>query len=132
MAGYSGTPLLKKLGIKEGFRIRTVAAPDTYYGMLGDLPIGVNTEAGGDCDFIHAFYKRNAAFSADLPSLIRSIKRDGMIWISWPKKASKVETDLSGDIVRATILKTELVDIKVCAVDDVWSGLKCVIRKELR
>ncbi|MBL4788023.1 MAG: DUF3052 domain-containing protein [Kordiimonadaceae bacterium] len=132
MAGYSSTPLLKKLGIKAGFRMKTVAAPDTYFGMLGDLPIGVETKADDDYDFVHAFYGDYADFAADLPGLIMSVKRDGMIWISWPKKASKVKTDLSGDIVRATILKTELVDIKVCAVDDVWSGLKCVIRKELR
>lgn len=100
--------------------------------LLGELPPGVGLHAAEDCYFIHAFYERRAPFAADLPKLINAIKRDGMIWISWPKKASKVPTDLSGDIVRATILQTELVDIKVCAVDDIWSGLKCVIRKEHR
>ncbi|MFC4349211.1 DUF3052 family protein [Kordiimonas lipolytica] len=130
-AGYSGTPLIKKLGIKEGFRVRLEHAPVHYDTLLGPLPVGVE-DSQDDCDFIHAFYKERALFAAELPSLMAAIKRDGMIWISWPKKASKVPTDMTEDVVRDVALPMGLVDVKVCAVDEVWSGLKLVIRKELR
>ena len=131
MAGYSGTPLIKKLGIKEGFRLWFHHAPTHYEALLGPLPLGVGA-AQTDCDFIHAFYTERSSFSADVVQLMAAIKRDGMIWISWPKKASKVPSDMSEDVVRAVALPLGLVDIKVCAVDEVWSGLKLVIRKELR
>jgi len=131
MAGYSGTPLVKKLGIKDGFTVQFKHAPAHLGDLIGPLPTGV-TESRCGCDFIHAFYIERALFEAEITSLMNDIKRDGMIWISWPKKASKVPTDMTEDVVRAVALPLGLVDVKVCAVDDVWSGLKLVIRKELR
>lgn len=131
MAGYSGTPLIKKLGIKDGHRIQTVHAPAHYSNLLGELPVGV-VEVTTNSDFIHAFYIERTDFERDLENLMAAIKRDGMIWISWPKKASKVPTSMTEDVVREVALPIGLVDIKVCAVDEVWSGLKLVIRKELR
>lgn len=131
MAGYSGTPLIKKLGIKDGFRIQTRNEPAHYGELLGPLPVGVtNAETG--CDFIHAFYIERSDFASEIQSLMNAIKRDGMIWISWPKRASKVPTSMTEDVVREVALPLGLVDVKVCAVDEVWSGLKLVIRKELR
>ncbi|WP_417465961.1 DUF3052 domain-containing protein [Kordiimonas sp.] len=131
MAGYSGTPLIKKLGIKDGFRIQTRNAPAHYGELLGPLPVGV-TNAETACDFIHAFYIERSDFASEIQGLIDTIKRDGMIWISWPKRASKVPTSMTEDVVREVALPLGLVDVKVCAVDEVWSGLKLVIRKELR
>lgn len=131
MAGYSGTPLIKKLGIKPGFRIQTRHAPSHYLSLLGELPPDV-VEGVKSCDFIHAFFVERADFEEELETLITMIKPDGMIWISWPKKASKVSTSMTEDVVREVALPIGLVDIKVCAVDAVWSGLKLVIRKELR
>ena len=130
-AGYSGTPLIKKLGIREGFRLRFVHTPDHYEDLLGPLPPGAEG-ASSDCDFIHAFYTERDLFAAELESLRDQIRRNGMIWISWPKKASKVPTSMTADVVREVALPMGLVDVKVCAVDEVWSGLKLVIRKELR
>ncbi|WP_286829496.1 MULTISPECIES: DUF3052 domain-containing protein [Kordiimonas] len=131
MTGYSGTPLIKKLGIKDGFTVRFEHAPDYFGKLIGPLPTGI-TEAPVNCDFIHAFYKDRALFESELGAFMDAIKRDGMIWISWPKKASKVATDMTEDVVREVALPLGLVDVKVCAVDEVWSGLKLVIRKELR
>ena len=131
MAGYSDTPLIKKLGIKDGFLMHTVNAPSHYGDLLGDLPVGVE-EAESDCNFIHAFYVERADLEAQLPALMHKIKRDGMIWVSWPKKASKVPTTITEDTIREVALPMGLVDVKVAAVDEVWSGLKLMIRKELR
>ncbi|WP_262692600.1 DUF3052 domain-containing protein [Kordiimonas aestuarii] len=131
MAGYSGTPLIKKLGIKDGFRLRLAHTPPHYANLLGGLPVGIE-EAQTDCHFVHAFYKEHDLFEAEIGDLISTIRRDGMIWISWPKKAAKVATDMSEDVVREVALPLGLVDVKVCAVDEVWSALKLVIRKELR
>ena len=131
MAGYSGTPLVKKLGIKDGFTVRFVHAPEHLQDLIGPLPTGV-TESQVGCDFIHAFYTERSTFEADVSGFLDAINRDGMIWISWPKKASRVPTDMTEDVVRTVALPLGLVDVKVCAVDDVWSGLKLVIRKELR
>lgn len=131
MEGYSETPLVKKLGIKDGFVVRFEHAPDHLDTLIGPLPTGV-TEGHHRCDFIHAFYTDKALFEADISTFLINIKRDGMIWISWPKKASKVPTDMTEDVVRAVALPLGLVDVKVCAVDDTWSGLKLMIRKELR
>lgn len=131
MAGYSGTPLIKKLGIKDGAQVRFDHAPKHLPDLLGALPTGV-TETSIDCDFIHAFYVERTLFEAEIGALLAAIKRDGMIWISWPKKASKVPTDMSENTVREVALPLGLVDVKVCAVDETWSGLKLVIRKELR
>lgn len=132
MAGYSGTPLIKKLGIKDGMLVSFRHAPDHYRALLDGLPIGVDATATSGINFIHAFYYEKAEFERELPRLMNQIARDGMIWISWPKKASKVPTTMSEDIIREVALPLGLVDVKVCAVDEVWSGLKLVIRKELR
>jgi hypothetical protein len=127
MAGYSGTPLLKKLGIKEGFRCFYLQAPDNYLGALGKLPPGVKVEGklAGEFDFIHAFFEAQKAFHADLPRLQKRLKKTGMLWISWRK--GKV-SDLTDNVVRTTGLTAGLVDVKVCAVDDAWSALKFVYR----
>lgn len=131
MAGYSGTPLIKKLGIKEDMKLRFLHAPDHYEKLLGPLPIGTML-ASKQVDFTHAFYFERADFEKELAGLMDNMDRNGMIWISWPKKASKVPTTMNENVVREVALPMGLVDVKVCAVDEVWSGLKLVIRKELR
>lgn len=132
MAGYSGTPLIKKLGIKDGMRVCFLHAPDHYRALLGDMPSSPDDTTPSGADFMHAFYYERADLEQELPRLMGQIARDGMIWISWPKKASKVPTTISEDLIREVALPLGLVDVKVCAVDDVWSGLKLMIRKELR
>ena len=129
MAGYSQTPLLKKLGIKPGFRIFVYGAPAQYFDWLSPLPddIDVSQRISGQFDFIHLFVKDRKSFSAQLVKNKKSLKSDGMIWISWPKKSSGVKTDLDENVIRDFGLKSGLVDIKVCAVDDTWSALKFVI-----
>lgn len=128
--GYSGTPLAKKLGIKEGFHISLVNSPTHYFELFTDLPAHLFFEDSNDVkvDLIHFFTKSREEFTATLPGLKQRIKPNGMIWVSWPKKASKIVTDITEDIIRNFALQTGLVDIKVCAVDDTWSGLKLVIR----
>jgi hypothetical protein len=124
MAGYSGTPLTKKLGIKEGFRSIAVGAPKSYFETVDTKFI----KTGSDLDFIHIFSTEFKTFSKLFLSHKKLLKKDGMMWISWPKKSAKVATDLDENIVRDFGLKNGLVDVKVCAVDDVWSGLKFVYR----
>jgi hypothetical protein len=132
-AGYSGTPLAKKLGIKAGMRVMTIAAPADYLTWLEPLPEAVVFGAGiEDADVIHIFTTERAVLTENLTLFREQMKRDGMIWVSWPKKASKVATDITEDTIREVCLPIGLVDIKVCAVSEVWSGLKLVIRKELR
>jgi len=135
-AGYSGTPLVKKLGFKPGMRVTYIGAPDHYEDLLGHLPsdIDVRARLTGKFDLIHFFTTRLSRLRTELPRLFRSLEPTGILWISWPKGTSKIDTDLNGNIVRSTILKgyEQLVDVKVCAVDDDWSGLKFVIRKEKR
>jgi len=128
-AGYSGTPLAKKLGIKAGFAIRLINAPDYYFDLFTDLPadIIVATSELTRSDFIHFFTKDESEYTRLLPHLKNAIKRDGMIWVSWPKKSSKVVTNVTEDKIRNYAMQTGLVDIKVCAVDEIWSGLKLVI-----
>jgi hypothetical protein len=123
-AGYSGTPLLKKLGIKDGANSAILNAPPGYVKSLG---VRAASELKSDLDFIQFFTKSRAELEKQLPRLRKAIKPDGMIWISWPKKSSRVETDLTEDIIRDTALALKLVDVKVCAVDETWSGLKLVI-----
>ena len=134
MAGYSGTPLPKKLGIKDGFRICVTNAPPDYLTLLAPLPSGVKilVREENDVDIWHFFTKSAGELRKKLPAIMSQIKRDGMIWISWPKKSSKVPTDVTEDVIREVALPLGLVDIKVCAIDEVWSGLKLVIRKENR
>lgn len=127
--GYSGTPLAKKLGIKEGFTIRLANPPDYYFELFTDLPkhITIAKDKKSKKDLIHYFTKQLSALEKDIVSLRNEIQQNGMIWISWPKKASKIVTDITEDDIRALALANGLVDIKVCAIDEIWSGLKLVI-----
>jgi hypothetical protein len=134
MAGYSGKPLAKKLGIKSGSKVMLIDAPQHYLQLFTDMPADVYfvDNVAVPKDVIHFFTKQRAEFLAILPGLMLQIKQDGMIWVSWPKKASKVITDITEDVIRNFALKIGLVDIKVCAVDETWSGLKLVIPVKLR
>jgi hypothetical protein len=129
-AGYFGTPLAKKLGIREGFTIKLVNQPDYYFKLFPDFPTGVKIIADRkvEKDFIHYFTSSAFQLEKDIKLLRQEIVANGMIWISWPKKATKIETDMSEMVVREAALKNGLVDVKVCAVDEIWSGLKLVIR----
>jgi hypothetical protein len=129
MAGYSGTPLLKKLGIKPGFAISVLYPPGAYFEWLSPLPekVVVKEKPTGELDFIHVFVKDKKTFQQLFMKTKKNLKKDGMLWVSWPKKSSKVATDLDENIIRDFGLKEGLVDIKVCAVDEIWSGLKFVI-----
>ena len=135
-SGYSGTPLVKKLGIKAGLQLAFVNAPDGFLAdVLGPLPerVVVGQWAGeGAFDIIHYFCRWQADLERDILALMGSIRRDGTIWISWPKKAAKLPGDINENVLREVILPTGLVDVKVCAVDETWSGLMFVIRVELR
>ena len=130
MAGYSGTPLTKKLGIKEGFRVSLVGAPERFREELSDLPAGVTfvTSVAAQLDVILFFVKSQTELTRNFPRLAAKLKPNGMLWIAWPKKASGVATDLADYNVRQIGLDAGLVDVKVCAVNEVWSGLKFVIR----
>jgi hypothetical protein len=134
MTGYSGTPLAKKLGIKPHCKLFLSHAPKSYLQWVAPLPAGVTLapRLTRDTDIVHVFVTERATLSKALPTLLKTLRHDAMIWVSWPKKASKVPTDITEDVIRALALPLGLVDIKVCAVDDVWSGLKLVIRKENR
>ena len=134
MAGYSGTPLAKKLGIKHDSKIVLVNPPKNYLELLAPVPDGVTLlpRVTNDTDLVHVFSTSKQELRNHLRGSLKKLKPDGMIWISWPKKASKVPTDITEDIIREVALPLGLVDIKVCAVDDTWSGLKLVIRKENR
>ena len=134
MAGYSGTPLTKKLGIKADARVLTKNAPSEYLGWLGPLPAGatVSPRVKGSVDIVHLFITKRSELEGQLGDTIERILPDGSIWVSWPKKAAKVATDVTEDTVREVALPLGLVDVKVCAVSEIWSGLKLVIRKELR
>jgi hypothetical protein len=140
VAGYSGTPLAQKLGLKDGFRALFIDLPVSLADLttarafaessriavdqLGDAQQGYN--------FVHLFTASRGVLEKLAQPLMALIARDGMIWVSWPKRASKVPTDITEDTIRAVALPIGLVDVKVCAVDETWSGLKLVIRKELR
>jgi hypothetical protein len=134
MAGYSGKPLSQKLGIKPGFRIFADSPPKAYGDIVGDLPDGAKilARASAPLDMVHLFVTEATGLAGKLKRLRASIAPDGMIWVSWPKKTSGVVTDLSDVVVRDTTLPLGLVDVKVCAVDATWSGLKFVIPKEQR
>ena len=123
MAGYSGTPLAKKLGIKDDSRVLAIGAPKDY--------AFANTTKG-PADIVHLFVTSLADLDKQLPKARKAMTTDGAIWVSWYKKAAKIPTDVTEDLIRERALKTDLVDIKVCAVDDHWSGLKLVVRKALR
>lgn len=134
-AGYSGTPLAEKLGLKAGMRVGLDEPPPEFVGLtLLPVPDGItmHTQLRGNMDLVIGFYDRRADFEKRLPVLRRRIPDDGAIWVAWPKKASRVPTDMTEDVVREVALPTGLVDTKVCAIDEVWSGLKLMVRKELR
>jgi hypothetical protein len=134
MAGYSGRPLFQKLGLKEGMKAARIGAPDGYLELLGEGAPDLDwhrTPFQG-CDFAHVFSKDREELSTQVASLRGLMAPNGMIWASWPKKASQVPTNVTEDVIREIALPLGLVDVKVCAVDPVWSGLKLVIRKELR
>ena len=128
-SGYSGTPLAKKLGIKAGYKIRLVNQPDYYFALFTDMPddIILLTEKKSNKNLIHYFTKEAADLYKDIISLRNEIYPNGMIWISWPKKTSKIKTDITEDLIRSIALANGLVDIKVCAIDEIWSALKLVI-----
>ncbi len=123
MAGYSGTPLPRKLGIREHSRVRLLAAPEGFARSLGVVP-----RAGGEADVIVAFFISRARLAKELSGLRAALDPAGGLWIAWPKRASGVATDLDENIVREIGLGERLVDNKVCAIDDVWSGLRFVVR----
>ena len=135
MAGYSGTPLWKKLGYKSGAASYVDGAPNGYLSAL-NLPGGIEVRwlerSRVGMGFVHVFATSAAALRRKLQAYRRAIAADGVVWVSWPKKSSGVATDVTEDVVRQLALPMGLVDIKVCAVDEVWSGLKLVIRRELR
>lgn len=129
-AGYSKRSLLDKLGIKPGYRLLILDPPEDYQRTLGPLPAGVTTatEPHGPLDFIHLFTRTRADLEARFPALKAALAPAGMLWVSWPKRASGLSTDLTEDVVRRIGLACGLVDVKVAAVDGTWSGLKFVYR----
>ncbi len=133
-AGYSGTPLAAKLGIKAGSKVVAVGAPKDYRDLLAPLPddVAFGTQVSRATDVVHVFTAIRAELAGQLATILPKLRPDAAIWVSWPKKASKVPTDITEDAVRGVALPMGLVDVKVCAVDAVWSGLKLVVRKENR
>ncbi|MFZ6745735.1 DUF3052 family protein [Undibacterium sp. JH2W] len=132
--GYSGTPLAKKLGMQSGSHVCAKHAPDNYPALLADLPDGVvfDKKTTVATDIVHLFTGKKAVLVKELLAYKNSLRSDATIWVSWPKKASKVPTDITEDTIREVALPMGYVDIKVCAVSEIWSGLKLVVRKELR
>jgi hypothetical protein len=134
MAGYSGTPLASKLGVKPGMVLQAVHAPKNYCDLLAPLPDGASvvTRAGARADIIHHFALRKSELETALRSYRRKLDAATPVWVSWPKKSAKVPTDITEDTIREVALPLGYVDIKVCAVSETWSGLKLVVRRELR
>ncbi len=135
MAGYSETPLVKKLGIKSGFQMALLNEPSDYWDWINPLPEGVKvkkTPIARSVDFVHLFVREKKVFEKEVLRFKKLLKLDGLIWVSWPKKASGVPTDVDENTIRDFALRNGLVDVKVCAVDEVWSGLKLVIPVKLR
>jgi hypothetical protein len=132
MAGYSGTPLDTKLGIKPGHRVRLEGAPDGFVGGTLALPDGVELVEAGPFDVAVVFVTSRSGLESAWGRLIADLVPDGGLWVAWPKRASRVPTDMTEDVVRAVGLPGGLVDNKVCAIDEVWSGLRLVVRKEHR
>lgn len=130
MAGYSGAPLLKKLGVKPGFRVALVGAPKNFKEELGALPetAKFTSATTGSLNLILAFVSSEKELKLKFGPLAAKLQKDGMIWVAWPKKSSGVVTDLTFNNVQRIGLDTGLVDVKICAVNDIWSGLKFVYR----
>jgi hypothetical protein len=134
MAGYSGTPLPKKLGITSGKRFATIHAPDGFADTLGPLPPESEwkRQVRPGLDVVIGFYTKRAVMVTDWPKLARAVSPNGTVWLAWPKKASNVPTDITEDVLRAEFLRTGWVDNKVCSIDETWSGLRFALRRELR
>jgi hypothetical protein len=134
MAGYSGTPLPQKLGIKPGRTVVTINAPIDYRRLLGTIPEGVtfSNRLKQDSSFVHVFIKKRGELATRLPVLREKIADTGTVWVSWPKKSAGVPTDVTEDVIRAVALPLGFVDVKVCAIDETWSGLKLMVRRENR
>ena len=134
MAGYSKTPLAQKLGIKAGMKVTALAAPAGYRKLLATLPEGVSfsDKAQPGANFVHLFVMARATLQKELKRLRSLLDDAGVLWISWPKKSSGVATDITEDVIREVCLPMGFVDVKVCAVDETWSGLKLMIRRENR
>jgi hypothetical protein len=132
--GYSATPLCKKLGIKEGTRVMALNAPGDYLELVGQLPHAAVLTQRQDfkVDLVHIFVTERAAMAKLLQLLRKKLRADVPVWVSWPKQASKLASDITENTIREVALPLGFVDVKVCAVDAVWSGLKLVVRKELR
>ena len=133
-AGYSGTPLARKLGIAAGGRVAALGAPPDYLAILAPLPDGVIFQRTVDetTDVAHCFVTEREELARQLKTLRGQLRVDAVLWVSWPKKSAKVPTTVTEDTIRELALPLGFVDVKVCAVTDVWSGLKLVVRKELR
>jgi hypothetical protein len=133
-AGYSGTPLAKKLGIKPGSSVLARNAPANYRDLLAPLPADVRfgTRAGASTDLVHVFVTKRAELARALAGLRKTLRADATVWVSWPKKSSGIASEVTEDTVREVCRPIGWVDVKVCAVDETWSGLKLVVRKELR
>lgn len=134
MPGYSGTPLPKKLGLKPPLTLVAIDAPREYLSWLGELPAGVViiSKPNKPLQAVHIFVTKRAVLKKNLVIFRKQLEQSGFVWVSWPKKAAKVETDITEDTIREIALPLGFVDIKVCAVSDIWSGLKLVIRKNER
>ena len=134
MAGYSGTTLVKKLGVKEGMTMYVFQTPADYFDQLSPLPKNVilKSKLNSEVDFIHLFVLERNAFIKEFLRAKRHLRKTEMLWVSWPKKSSEVPTDLDENIIRDFGLLEGLVDVKVCAVDEIWSGLKFVYRTKDR
>lgn len=134
MTGYSGTPLAAKLGVRAGISVLAVDAPADYRDLLAPIPAGVSfgSQLTDRIDLIHVFSTSRTRLATFLVRVRKKMRDDASIWVSWPKKASGVPTDLTEDVVRELALPLGLVDVKVCAVDATWSGLKLVVRREQR
>ena len=132
--GYSGKPLLNKLGFKPPLNLVAIDAPAEYTSWLGELPAGIQvvSKAKKDVEAAHVFVMKRNVLERELKTLRKQLQQNGFVWVSWPKKSSKIRTDITEDTIREVALPLEFVDIKVCAVSDVWSGLKLVIRREAR
>jgi hypothetical protein len=133
-AGYSGTPLYKKLGIEEGASVAVIGAPASYAQLIAPLPMGAKIvkKVPKEASFVHVFATERDDLSGHLSQLRKSIAQNGAVWVSWPKKSAKVETDITEDVIREVALPMGFVDVKVCAVDETWSGLKLMIRRDQR
>ncbi len=134
MAGYSGTPLPQKLGIKPSSTVTVIDEPANYRQLLGSVAKSVQftDQVAKDAAFVHLFAKERSKLDKSLRQLQTKLADAGIVWVSWPKKASGVQTDITEDVIRAVALPLGFVDVKVCAVDDTWSGLKLMIRREHR